>query len=95
MAIAAIIYAAVSLAMSLVAFAAYGIDKRQAGRGGRRISEGRLHWLAMLGGWPGAWAGQQVFRHKTQKFSFRLVYWSIVSLHVAAIVAFLVIFARS
>lgn len=85
--LAAIIYSAIVLIMSLITFAAYGIDKRQAKKGGRRISEARLHWLAFLGGWPGAWAGQQFFRHKTQKLSFRLIYWSIVALHIAAIVA--------
>ena len=91
MAIAAIIYASISLVMSLVTFAAYGIDKRQAARGGRRISEGRLHWLALLGGWPGAWAGQQLFRHKTQKFAFRLTFWAIVGLHLALLVAIVAI----
>lgn len=80
--------------MSLITFAAYGIDKRQAKTGGRRISEARLQCLALLGGWPGAWAGQQFFRHKTQKLAFRLIYWSIVLLHLTAIVAVVVIAVR-
>ena len=91
MAIAAIIYAGISLVMSVVAFATYGIDKRQARAGGRRISEARLHVLALLGGWPGAWLGQQVFRHKTQKLAFRLIFWSIVLLHVTFVVAIVLI----
>ena len=85
------IYAAICLVMSLVTFAAYGMDKRQAKTGGRRISEARLQWLALLGGWPGAWAGQQFFRHKTQKFVFRVVFWFIVALHLALIAALIVI----
>ena len=76
--------------MSLVTFAAYGIDKRRAKSGGRRISEARLHWLALLGGWPGAFAGQQFFRHKTQKLAFRFIFWSSVALHLALIAAFTV-----
>ena len=61
--------------MSAITFVAYGIDKRQAIREGRRISEKRLHQFALLGGWPGAIAGQKLFRHKTVKKSFRLVFW--------------------
>jgi uncharacterized membrane protein YsdA (DUF1294 family) len=71
--------------MSAITFVAYGIDKRQAIHEGRRISEKRLHQFALLGGWPGAWAGQRVFRHKTQKTSFRVVYYSIVAFHIAMV----------
>ena len=85
--LAAIIYAAVVLIMSLITFAAYGIDKRQAKKNGRRIPEARLHWLALMGGWLGAWAGQQFFRHKTQKLRFRIIFWAIVAMHLALIVA--------
>ncbi len=41
----------------------------------------RLHLLELLGGWPGAFLAQQVFRHKTRKLSFQLVFWGIVLLH--------------
>ena len=80
-------YATVSAVMSVVTFAAYGIDKQQAIRAGRRISERRLHQFALWCGWPGAWLGQQVFRHKTQKKSFRIVFWLIVLLHIAGLIA--------
>ncbi|MDY7698634.1 DUF1294 domain-containing protein, partial [Pseudomonas aeruginosa] len=30
---------------------------------------------------PGALVAQQVFRHKTRKLSFQLVFWGIVLLH--------------
>lgn len=72
-----------TLAMSVACFAAYGIDKRRANLKKHRISEKRLHLLEILGGWPGAVLGQQMFRHKTIKISFRLVLWTIISLHVA------------
>ncbi|WP_153605141.1 DUF1294 domain-containing protein, partial [Pseudomonas aeruginosa] len=41
----------------------------------------RLHLFELLGGWPGALVAQQVFRHKTRKLSFQLVFWGIVLLH--------------
>jgi uncharacterized membrane protein YsdA (DUF1294 family) len=73
------------------AFAAYGVDKWQAGRGGWRIPEVVLHGLALIGGVVGAWAGRAVFRHKTQKPVFlwvlvaagvlwaAIVVWSLVA----------------
>lgn len=62
--------------MSLATFIVYGIDKRRAKQeGGDRISEKTLHVLSLLGGWPGAIAGQKLFRHKTCKKTFRLVFW--------------------
>ena len=87
-------YTACTAVMSVVTFVCYGIDKRSAQHGRRRIAEARLHLLALLGGWPGAWAGQQFFRHKTQKFSFRIVFWLIVALHVAVICGLLYLTVR-
>lgn len=71
--------------MSLVAFVAYGFDKRRAQRDGRRVPEKTLHLMALFGGWPGALMGQRVFRHKTQKISFRAVVWLCIALHVAVV----------
>ncbi len=76
-------YVAVTVVTSLAAFAAYGWDKRRARLEGRRIPEKTLHLLALSGGWPGALAGQQTFRHKTQTVGFPIVFWLIVLLHVA------------
>ena len=67
---------------SVVTFCAYGIDKRAAAKGRRRIPERTLHSLELLCGWPGALLGQQVFRHKTRKVSFKLVLWVIIALHL-------------
>ena len=77
---ALILYAA----MSVIAFALYAVDKRRAARGAWRISEATLHLVEMLGGWPGAWVGQQVLRHKRHKGSYMLIFWAIAGLHVAA-----------
>ena len=71
--------------MSLVCFFAYGWDKRRARNGGRRVAERTLQFLAFLGGWPGAFIGQRLFRHKTQKLSVLAVFWLIVVLHVTIV----------
>lgn len=76
------IYAAIIVVMSIVAFAAFGIDKRRAQFDKNRIPEKKLHLYALLGGWPGALLGQRWFRHKTIKLSFRAVLWLIVALHL-------------
>jgi uncharacterized membrane protein YsdA (DUF1294 family) len=76
------VYLGATVLGSVVCFLAYGLDKRRASAERFRISEATLHWLAFLGGWPGGYIGQQTFRHKTQKVSFLLVFWLIVSLHL-------------
>ncbi len=78
-------------ALSVVAFAVYGLDKRAARRGAPRVSEQNLLTLGLLGGWPGALVAQQVFRHKTRKRSFRRAFWATVAVNIAALGAFLTI----
>ena len=85
MIMAAVTYGFVVVVMSLVCFLAYGLDKRKAVKGDRRVSERTLHLMAFLGGWPGALLGQRHFRHKTQKLSFRLVFWMVVVCHVGIV----------
>jgi uncharacterized membrane protein YsdA (DUF1294 family) len=72
------------LLMSLVALMAYWIDKRRAARAEWRISEGALHTIELLGGWPGAWVAQRVFRHKWRKTRYMVVFWAIGVIHVLA-----------
>ena len=56
---------------NVVSFALFGIDKRKAGTGSRRISEATLVGSAALTGTVGGWLGMHVFRHKTAKTSFK------------------------
>jgi uncharacterized membrane protein YsdA (DUF1294 family) len=72
---------------SVVSFAAYGVDKRRAGTGGRRVPERTFLLLAFLGGWPGAIVAQRRFRHKTRKVPFLAAFWVVVVLHVVLVVA--------
>ncbi len=71
--------------LSLIAFAAYGIDKSAARKNRQRISEDTLLALGLIGGWPGALVAQQVFRHKTRKRSFRRMFWVTVVVNLAAL----------
>ena len=68
--------------VSIITFILYGFDKAQAKRGGRRVREAVLHVFAIVGGFPGGWAGRSVFRHKTQKgfFTFVLIASTVIHL---------------
>lgn len=63
------------LSISVLTFVAYGYDKQAARSGRWRVPERTLHALTLIGGTFGAFAGQQAFRHKTRKTSFRIVFW--------------------
>jgi len=71
------------MAASLISFGQYWHDKGRALSGGRRTPESSLHLVELLGGWPGALLAQQVFRHKTRKPSYQLLFWLIVTAHQA------------
>jgi uncharacterized membrane protein YsdA (DUF1294 family) len=47
----------------------------------RRTPESTLHLLSVLGGWPGALVAQQMFRHKSRKLEFQIVFWLTVLLN--------------
>ena len=73
------------LVMSLVAFAAYAVDKSAAKRGAWRTPESTLHMLELLCGWPGAWLAQRLLRHKSVKTSFRIVFFLMFMLNLAVL----------
>jgi len=74
--------------INVIAFVAFGWDKRQAERNGSRIAERTLLGLALFGGALGALLGQQIFRHKTRKQPFRTLLWcaALVNIAVAVVV---------
>ena len=65
----------------------YAYDKAASRRAWRRVPERTLHLLALGGGSPAAFLGQQLFRHKTSKPRFQAVFWTIVVLQAAAVAA--------
>lgn len=69
------------LGASLLAFLAYAFDKSAARKRRWRIPERTLHLLSLFCGWPGAWAAQQLLRHKSSKRSFQRVFWVTVLLN--------------
>ena len=72
-------------ALSLFTFVVYYADKQAAFRSGRRTPENTLHLLAFLGGWPGAFLAQRIFRHKSSKAGFQLMFWITVIANVSVL----------
>jgi uncharacterized membrane protein YsdA (DUF1294 family) len=79
-------------AASVVTLTAYGLDKRRAMAGRRRIKERTLHLFELAGGWPGGLLGQRLFKHKRAKGAYMLVFWAIVMLHLIAWTVYLWLF---
>lgn len=67
------IYAAVTVVMGIITFAAYGIDKAKAKAHKWRIPESTLLLLSFLGGSAGAFLGMRFFHHKTKKTAFAVL----------------------
>ena len=79
------------LALNIITFLVYGIDKFKAQHARWRVPESVLLGLAAIGGSIGAWLGMMVWRHKTQHNKFKcgvpliliiqigLLIWAIIS----------------
>ncbi|MBT3878469.1 MAG: DUF1294 domain-containing protein [Candidatus Scalindua sp.] len=67
-------------------FILYGYDKAIAGSSVLRIPEFVLQALAIFGGSPAALAAQRIFRHKTIKESFQVVFWVSVVVQIILVV---------
>lgn len=72
------------IAVNVLAFAMYGVDKLKARRHWWRIPEWVLIMAAVVGGSVGAWGGMKCFRHKTIKPLFRFGVPAILLLQIAA-----------
>jgi uncharacterized membrane protein YsdA (DUF1294 family) len=70
-------------AMNATAFGYYAYDKSRARSASSRVPEIVLHGWTALGGSVGSYAAMQLFRHKTLKGQFRIMFWLIVALQVA------------
>lgn len=82
-------------AVNLLAFFAYGTDKRRAVKGHWRIPESTLLLLAALGGSVGALAGMHLFHHKTRKVKFKYGVPLILVVELLALAAGSVLYGAS
>ncbi len=76
------------LVINLVTWLVYGVDKWKARKNKWRIPEKTLIGLAVIGGSVGAYAGMQMFRHKTKHKKFTIGVPMIFVLQVVAAVYF-------
>lgn len=72
------------VAVSLLAFALCGLDKRAARRHAERTPEAVLLGVALVGGSPGLFVGMVTFRHKTRKVSFLARFLVVIILQAGA-----------
>ena len=80
------------LAVNIVTFLLYGIDKYKAKKGKWRISEATLLTMAAIGGSIGAWAGMRLWHHKTMHKKFKYGIPVIIIMQIALAVYLLTIF---
>ena len=73
----------VLLAVNLITFMLYAIDKAKAKKNKWRIPEATLLLVAFLGGSVGALLGMEIFRHKTRHLKFRILVPLFLILHIA------------
>ena len=71
------------LAINVVTFIVYGIDKYKAKKAKWRIPEATLLLLAVLGGSIGAWMGMKVWHHKTMHKKFKYGIPAILLIQIA------------
>lgn len=74
------------LAINIMSFFLYGIDKYKAKKGKWRISEATLLMIAVIGGNIGAWAGMRLWHHKTMHKKFKYGIPIIIILQVCLVV---------
>ncbi len=70
------------LAINVLTFLIYGLDKYKAKRARWRISERTLLSMALVGGSIGTWLGMKVWHHKTMHKKFKYGIPAILSLQI-------------
>lgn len=68
--------------INILLFLIMAYDKRQAVKRRSRISERTLIFTGILGGAIGGLAAMYVFRHKTKKPLFKVVYLAVLLIHI-------------
>ena len=70
--------------MSVMTYFLYEDDKNRAMNNDLRTPEKTLHIFEFAGGWIGGFVAQHTLRHKSQKHSYQLSFWTIVIVHYIA-----------
>jgi uncharacterized membrane protein YsdA (DUF1294 family)/cold shock CspA family protein len=73
------------LLLSCISYLTFKWDKRAAQQGNWRISERALQLQSLLGGWPGAWYAQVNLSHKSQKRSFKWLFYLTVLINLGGL----------
>lgn len=73
---------------SSITYGLYGRDKVNAQQRARRIPEDTLHFLELVGGWPGALLAQEYWRHKTVKATYQQVFWLMVGVNLVLLIGY-------
>ncbi|HGS5633726.1 TPA: DUF1294 domain-containing protein [Vibrio parahaemolyticus] len=76
----------VYLILSTFTYLMFAWDKQAAQNGRWRTSENTLHFLSLIGGWPGALLAQFQLRHKSKKQPFKFMLWVMIALNVSCFV---------
>ena len=79
------------IALNVVTFLVYGLDKWKAKKSKWRIREAALLGLAVLGGSIGAWLGMKVWHHKTMHKKFRYGIPAIIIIQLILITGYLLL----
>ena len=72
------------IAINLITFVVFGIDKRAAIKKRSRIRVSTLLTLSFIGGSLGGLSAMYLFRHKTKKWQFTILLPLMLILHIAA-----------
>lgn len=70
------------LVVNLLSLLLFWWDKRSARLSNWRVPENKLLLLALFGGFLGAFIGQRLCRHKTQKQPFKSLLWLTTFIHI-------------
>lgn len=77
------------MAVNALTFFLYWWDKRQARWKGWRVPETVLLLAGAAGGSVAGFIAQKVFRHKTRKQPFQLIFWIIVAAQMYAVAVYI------
>ncbi|MBR7781319.1 DUF1294 domain-containing protein [Undibacterium luofuense] len=82
-----------ALALNVLTYGLFALDKRQAVRNAWRVPERHLLLAVLLGGWAGAMLAMRICRHKRKKTSFLLRFALALIVHLLIIMVLFLIFS--